>query len=146
MKLSDMFSNLARNAEELEKRVAKWQEDLGNRNDDLMSNARKWRDQAGQRQADLNEKVKGYFDDANEQVKAQWEKAKSDWDGEVAKMQAKGEEMRQAASNMQEDDMADWTEAYAANMVAYAQQVQDEASNAVAAATEARAKAQKDKA
>ena len=50
-------------------------------------------------------------------------------------------DMRAQAQNMHDEDMADWSEAYAANMVAYAQQIQDEASNAVAAAAEARAKA-----
>ena len=40
------------------------------------------------------------------------------------------------------EDYADWSEAYAANMVAYAQSMQDEASTAVAAAAEARAKAE----
>lgn len=141
MKLSDMFASLSRGAQDLEKRVEKWQQDMASRSGDLMENARKWREQAEARQADLNQQIKGYFDDASDEVKAQWDKAKTDWDAEVAKIRAKGEEMRQAASHMQHEDVADWSEAYAANMVAYAQQVQEEAANAVAAAAQARARA-----
>lgn len=143
MKLSDMFASLARNAQDFEKRVEKWQEDFRDRGEDMMDSAKRWRETAEQRQQDLDAQIKGYFNDASEQVKAQWSTAKGDWDKEVEKIKAKGEEMRVAAKGMHEEDVADWSEAYAANMVAYAQQVQEEASKAVAAAAEARGKAGK---
>ena len=145
MKLSDMFSSLATSAKDFEKRLATWQEDLSNRSEDLMKSAKQWRDQASERQADLDQQIKTYFEDASDEVKSQWNKSKADWDAEVARIRAKGEEMRQAASTMHAEDVADWSEAYAANMVAYAQQTQEEASKAVAAAAEARAKAKAQK-
>ncbi|MFD1882376.1 hypothetical protein [Paracoccus pacificus] len=146
MKLSDMFASLARNAQSFEKKVAQWQEDLSDRSDELMASAKQWRESAEQRQKDLDQQIKGYFDDASEQVKAQWAKSKADWDKDVDRIKAKAEEMRVAAKDMHEEDVADWSEAYAANMVAYAQQAQEEASKAVAAAAEARAKADSKKA
>lgn len=141
MKLSDMFASLSRNAQEFEKRAAKWQEDLGNRSEEMIEGAKSWFANAQKRDEDLQAQVKDYFNDASEQVRAQWTAAKTEWDGEVAKLKAKGEEVRKKAETMHAEDTADWYEAYAANMVAYAQQVQDEAANAVAAANEARAKA-----
>lgn len=63
------------------------------------------------------------------------------WDEEVGKVKAKAEELRKAAVQMNDEDTADWYEAYAANMTNYAKQMQEEASQAVAAAAEARAKA-----
>lgn len=145
MKLSDMFASLSRNAQELEKRAAKWQEDLGNRSDEMVQSAKAWIADAQKRDDDLKAQVKDYFNDASDQVKAQWEAAKTEWDGDVATLKAKGEEMRKKAESMHAEDTADWYEAYAANMVAYAQQVQDEAAKAVAAANEARAKAENTK-
>ncbi|WBU61824.1 hypothetical protein [Paracoccus albus] len=142
MKLSDMFATLSRNAQEFEKRAAKWQEELGNRSEEMIDSAKTWMANAQKRDDDLKAQVKDYFNDASDQVKAQWETAKTEWDGEVAKLKAKSEEVRKKAETMQAEDTADWYEAYAANMVAYAQQVQDEAANAVAAANEARAKAE----
>ena len=59
----------------------------------------------------------------------------------MAELKKKAAEMRSKAETMQAGETADWYEAYAANMVNYAQQMQEEASNAVAAAAEARAKA-----
>ena len=146
MRLSDMFASLSRSAQDFEKRIDKWQKDLAERGDELQASAKKWRESAEERQKELDAQIKGYFNDASEQVKAQWNKAKTDWDADVAKLKAKGEEMRQAVAQMHDEDVADWSEAYAANMVAYAQQVQEEASNAVAAAAEARAKAKSAKA
>ncbi|MDB6181497.1 hypothetical protein [Paracoccus fistulariae] len=145
MKLSEMFSSLARNAQDFEKRLDEWQKDLSNRGDELKASAKQWYESAEQRQKELDAEINTYFEDASEQVKSQWNKAKADWDVEVAKIRAKGEEMRQAAKDMHEEDVADWSEAYAANMVSYAQQVQEEASKAVAAAAEARAKANESK-
>ena len=141
MKLSDMFASLSRNAQDLEKRAAKWQEELGNRSSEMVESAKGLLADAQKRDDDLKAQVKDYFNDASEQVKAQWATAKAEWDSEAAKLKAKGEEVRKKAETMHAEDNADWYEAYAANMVAYAQQVQDEAANAVAAANAARAKA-----
>lgn len=146
MKLSEMLASLSRNAQEFEKRAAKWQDEMKDKSDEMVKSAKDWYASAGDRQKDLEAQIQGYFDDASDQVKAQWSKAQTDWDAEVARLRAKSEEMRQAAKDMHEEDVADWSEAYAAHMVSYAQQVQEEASKAVAAAAEARAKADAGKA
>lgn len=141
MKLSDMFASLSRSAQDFEKRIDVWQADLSKKGNELAENARKWREDAEKRQSDLNDQITKYFDDADDKVKAQWEQAKTEWDGQIATLRTKAEDVRKKAVSMNAEDTADWYEAYAANMVSYAQQVQDEASNAVAAAAEARAKA-----
>lgn len=140
MKLSDMFTNLAENARSFEKRVGEWQEQMNSKNDDMMDSARKWQDAAMQRQDEMNKQMQSFMDDASENVRSQWEVMQSAWEEQFQKMRGKGEEMRTAANNLKGGDFADWTEAYAAQMVAFAQKMQDEAANAIAAATEARAK------
>ena len=146
MKLSDMFASLSRNAQDLEKRAAKWQEELGNRSSEMVESAKGWLADAQKRDDDLKAQVKDYFNDASEQVKAQWATAKAEWDSEAAKLKAKGEEVRKKAETMHAEDNADWYEAYAANMVALAKRSEQEATSAIAAAIEARAKADAKKA
>lgn len=139
MKLSEMFATLAKNAQDMESRVSEWEKDLNSKSGELLGNAKTWLASAQKRDEELKAKVADYMKDANEQVKAQWAKTQADWDSEVARLQAKASEAREKATQMQAQQAADWYEAYAAQMVAYAQRVQDEASNAVAAATKARA-------
>ena len=141
MKLSDMFASLSRSAQDFEKKIDVWQADLSKKGNELAESAKKWREQAEQRQSDLNDQITKYFDDADEKVKAQWAESKAEWDKQIATLRGKAEDVRKKAVAMNAEDTADWYEAYAANMVSYAQQVQDEASNAVASAAEARVKA-----
>ncbi len=141
MKLSDMFASLSRSAQDFEKRIEVWQADLSKKGNELAESAKTWREQAEQRQTELNAQINKYFDDADEKVKAQWAEAKTEWDKQIANLRSKAEDVRKKAVAMNAEDTADWYEAYAANMVSYAQQVQDEASNAVATAAEARVKA-----
>lgn len=138
MKLSDMFSTLAENARTFEQRAAEWQDDMSARNDEMMAGARKWQETALQRQDELNAQMRGYFEEANENVRTQWQTMQSAWEEQFQKMREKGEEMREQA--LKSGHFPDWAEAYAAQMVAFAQKMQDEASTAIAAATEARAK------
>ncbi|SIS66822.1 hypothetical protein [Paracoccus saliphilus] len=138
MKLSDMFSSLAENARSFEERVSEWQEQMNAQGDDMMASARKWQEATMQRQEELNKQMQGYFDEAGENVRTQWETMQSAWEEQFQTMQKKGEEMR--ASAMKSGNFADWAEAYAAQMVTFAQKMQDEAANAIAAATEARGK------
>ena len=142
MKLSDLFTNLADGARNFEGRVKKWQEDLEAKNDELEAGARRWQEDAAKRQEELKQKVQGYLDDASDNVRAQWAKMEAGWDKQVAETKAKALEFRDKVDASDAEDYADWSEAYAANMVSYAQQMQDEASNAVAAAAEARARAE----
>lgn len=140
LKLSDMFSSLAENARSFEKRVGEWQEQMASRNDDMLDGARKWQEAAKQRQEELNKQIQTFMDEANENVRSQWQVMQTAWEEQFEKMRQKGEEMRTAANNLKGNEFADWTEAYAAQMVAFAQKMQDEAANAIAAATEARGK------
>lgn len=136
MKLSDMFSNLAENARDFEERATEWQAQFTNSNEDMMVSARKWQETAMQRQEEMNKQMQGYFEEANENVRNQWQSMQTAWEEQFRKMQEKGEEMRAAATKS--GNFPDWAEAYAAQMVAFAQKMQDEAANAIAAATEAR--------
>ncbi|MCF3974780.1 hypothetical protein [Paracoccus salsus] len=138
MKLSDMFSTLADNARSFEKRAAEWQDQISSRNDEMMASAQKWQETALQRQDEMNKQMRSYFENANENVREQWEAMQAAWEEQFQKMREKGEEMRESAAKG--GQFPDWAEAYAAQMVAFAQKMQDEASNAIAAATEARAK------
>lgn len=138
MKLSDMFSTLAENARTYEKRVAEWQDEITSRNDEMMASARKWQETAVERQDEMNRQIRGYFDEAGENVRNQWQTMQTAWEDQFQKMRDKAEEMRAAA--LKTGKLPEWAEAYAAQMVGFAQKMQDEAANAVAAATEARGK------
>ena len=143
MKLSDMFSTLADNARTFEKRASEWQDEMSSRNDEMTASARKWQETAMQRQEEMNSQIRGYFEQANENVRSQWQTMQKAWEDQFRKMQEKGEEMREQAKKS--GQFPDWAEAYAAQMVSFAQKMQDEASNAIAAATEARAEDKKKK-
>lgn len=134
MKLSDMFSTLAENARTYEQRVTEWQGMTG-QNNEMMNSARKWQETAMQRQEDMNRQIRGYFEEAGENVRQQWQTMQSAWEDQFQKMREKGEEMRAAAKKS--GHFPEWAEAYAAQMVGFAQKMQDEAANAIAAATEA---------
>lgn len=141
MKFSDMFANLADNARQFEERAAEWQNEMNSRNDDMMTSARKWQETAMQRQEEMNAQMRSYFEDAGENVRNQWQVMQSAWEEQFQKIREKGDEMREQAKKG--GHFPDWAEAYAAQMMSFAQRMQDEASNAIAAATEARAKGSK---
>lgn len=138
MKLSDMFSTLADNARLYEQRVTEWQDQMTSRNDEMMASARKWQETAMQRQDEMNRQFRGYFEEAGENVRQQWQSMQTAWEDQFQKMREKGEEMRAMATKS--GHFPEWAEAYAAQMVSFAQKMQDEATNAIAAATEARGK------
>lgn len=139
MKLSDMFSTLTENARAYEKRVNEWQEMTG-QNNEMMNTARKWQETAMQRQEDMNQQIRGYFEEAGENVRQQWQTMQAAWEEQFQKMREKGEEMRDAAKSS--GHFPEWAEAYAAQMVGFAQKMQDEAANAIAVATEAKGRNQ----
>ncbi len=144
MKLSDMFAQLAENARTFEKRAEEWQNELSSRNEELMASARKWQETAKQRQEELNKQMQRYFEEAGEKVREQWKTMQTSWEEQFEQLRKKGEEMREQAKKG--GYLPDWAEAYAAQMVSFAQKMQDEAANAMAAATEARAKESDEKA
>ena len=138
MKFSDMFATLADNARRMEERAAEWQNQMNVKNDEMMASTRKWQETALQRQDVMNAQMRSYFEEAGENVRGQLQVMQSAWEEKFQKMREKSEEMREQA--MKGGHFPDWAEAYAAQMVSFAQRMQDEASNAIAAATEARAK------
>lgn len=138
MKLSDMFSTLAENARTYEQRMAEWQDQMNVRNEEMMSSARKWQETTMQRQDEMNRQIRSYFEEAGENVRSQWQTMQSAWEDQFQKMREKGEEMRAAATKS--GHFPEWAEAYAAQMVGFAQKMQDEAASAIATATEARSK------
>ncbi len=134
MKLSDMFAQLAENARSFEQRAAEWQDEMTK--GDAMAGFRKWQETAMQRQDEMNKQIQAHFEQAGENARKQWEAMQGVWEEHFQMMRQKGEEMREAA--MKGGYLPDWAEAYAAQMVSFAQKMQDEAGKAVAAATEAK--------
>jgi hypothetical protein len=145
MKLSDMFSSLAENARAFEERSSTWQSELTARNEEMMSGIKKWQDSATERQDQMQKQMKEYFDQAGDGARTQWETMQKSWEDHLATMKSRGEDKRASASKLKGGDFAAWSEAYAAQMVSFAQKMQDEATNAIASATEARAKTTKKK-
>ncbi|MFN3526857.1 MAG: hypothetical protein ACK4YU_12265 [Paracoccus sp. (in: a-proteobacteria)] len=143
MKMSDMFAMLADNARAFEQRMGSWQEEMSKNGENAMEQARKWQETAKERQEEVNSQIRAHMETANEQVRSQWQKMQSGWEEQFEKMRAQGEEMRAAAMKMSGgkdgQGFADWTEAYAAQMVSFAQKMQGEAAEAITRATEARA-------
>lgn len=136
MKLSDMFSTLAENARTYEQRMAEWQASMSGGNGDMMAGARKWQETAMQRQDEMNRQMRSYFEAAGDNARQQWQTMQAAWDEQFQKMREKGEEMRAAATKS--GHFPEWAEAYAAQMVGFAQKMQDEAATAIATATNAR--------
>lgn len=144
MKMSDMFAMLAENARSFEERMGAWQAEMSKSSESAMQQARDWQESAAKRQEEVNQQIRAHMETAGEQVRAQWQKMQAGWEEQFEKMRAQGEEMRSAAMKMpggqDGQGFADWAEAYAAQMVSFAQKIQGEAAEAIARATEARAK------
>ncbi len=138
MKLSDMFSTLAENARSYEQRMNEWQTEMTARNNEMLASAGKWQETAMQRQDEMNRQIRGYFEQAGENVRSQWQAMQTAWEDQFQQMRQKSEEMRAAA--VRAGTFPEWAEAYAAQMVGFAQKMQDEAASAIAAATEAKGK------
>lgn len=145
MKLSDMFASLSRGAQDLEKRMGEWEQDLSKRGAEWMESGKQWLAEAQKRDDDIAAQMKGYVDQASDAVKAQWANAQQDWDAEVVRVRGMAEKLRADAAAMTTKERAEWAEAYAAQMVNFAQKMQEEAGKAVAEAGQARAKADETK-
>jgi len=145
MKLSDMFASLSRGAQDLEKRMGEWEKDLSARGSEWMESGKQWLAEAQTRDDEIAAQMKGYVDQASDAVKAQWAKAQKDWDAEVVRVRGMAENLRADAAKMTANERAEWAEAYAAQMVNFAQKMQEEAGKAVAEAGQARAKSDETK-
>lgn len=144
MKFSDMFAMLAQNARVFEERMGAWQTEMTKNSEEAMEQARKWQEGAAQRQEEVNQQIRAHMEQASEQVRNQWTQMQSTWESQFDKLRQQGEEMRSAAMKAGDgkggSGFADWSEAYAAQMVSFAQKMQGEAANAIVRATEARGK------
>jgi hypothetical protein len=141
MKLSDMFSSLSRGAQDLEKRMGEWENDLSQRSAEWMASGRQWLADAQKRDDEISTQMKDYVENASDMVKEQWAKAQKDWDSEVTRVRGMADKLRADAAQMTANERAEWSEAYAAQMVNFAAKMQEEAGKAVAEASQARAKA-----
>ena len=142
MKMSDMFAMLAQNARVFEERMGAWQAEMSRNSEEAMEQARKWQESAVQRQEEVNQQLRSHMEQASEQVRNQWTQMQAAWETQFERLRQQGEEMRAQAMKMgggkDGAGFADWAEAYAAQMVAFAQKMQGEAADAIARATEAR--------
>lgn len=142
MKLSDMFASLSRGAQDMEKRMGEWEKDLSQRGSEWWESGKQWLAEAQKREDAIADQMKGYVDQASEQVKAQWAKAQKDWDAEVVRVKGMADNLRADAAKLTATERAEWSEAYAAQMVNFAQKMQEQAGKAIAEAAQARAKAE----
>lgn len=144
MKMSDMFAMLAQNARVFEERMGAWQAEMSKNSEEAMEQARKWQESAVERQEEVNKQLRSHMEQASEQVRSQWTQMQSAWEGQFERLRKQGEDMRAQAMKMSGGKggpaFADWAEAYAAQMVSFAQKMQGEAADAIAQATEARSK------
>ncbi|MFC0199077.1 hypothetical protein [Paracoccus rhizosphaerae] len=146
MKLSDMLTALADNTRNFEERMEAWQAAMTKNSEEAMDQARKWQESAMQRQEEMNRQIRAHMEGTSDTVRSQWQQMQQAWESQFETLQKQGEEMRTNAMKMGGTDgkgFADWAEAYAAQMVGFAQKMQSEAASAIATATEARNKSGK---
>ncbi|RJL01825.1 hypothetical protein D3P06_12080 [Paracoccus aestuarii] len=147
MILPEMLKMLTNNARQFQERMAEWQAAMAEGQDKAMEQARQWQAQAMQQQQEVNARLMDQMEGAGEAMQAQWQQMQKAWEDQFATMQKQGEEMRakalSATGGKGGNAFADWAETYAAQMVAFTQKMQGEAANAIATATEARAKSRK---
>ncbi len=141
MKLSTMLSDLAKRSRDLEKQADAWSKQLDKEGKKLSASLQAWMDGQKAREEELKGQVAAYLSSAGEQVRSAWKEGEESWNAEVARLRQMATEAQSKAAARSKDGAADLYEAYAAHAVAFAQKAQDEASKAVAAAAEARAKA-----
>lgn len=147
MILPDMLKTLTDNARQFQDRLTEWQAAMAKGQEEAMEQARKWQSSAMQQQQEVNAQIVAQMEGASETMKGQWQQMQKAWEDQFAAMQKQGEEMRakamSATGGSGSSAFADWTETYAAQMVAFTQKMQGEAANAIATATEARGKGSK---
>ncbi len=142
MKLSEMFASLSRGAQDLEQRMGEWEKDFSQRSAEWVESGKQWLADAQKRDDEMTAQLKGYVDQSSEQVKMQWAKAQKDWDAEADRVRGMADSLRADAARMSANERAEWSEAYAAQMVNFAQKMQEQAGKAIAEAAEARARAE----
>ncbi len=141
MKLSDLLDSLTDGARKLEAQLDDWQKSLSVQGEEAVAKAKEWQKTAEARGEEWSKQFRAYADNVDDDLKKQWDKIQSGFDTQMTAARAQADEWRSKAESADAETTAKWHEAYAANMVALAKRAEEEASKAIAGATEARAKA-----
>ena len=146
MKLSDLLQSLTEGTRNFESQLDEWNKDLAAKSNELMAKAEEWQKTADQRSKEWGAQFMAYSNTVDADLKSEWAKLQTSMDGKVQELRQQASQWRAQAEKKDAETAAKWYEAYAANMVALAKRTEQEAAAAIAAAVEARAKADAKKA
>ena len=141
MKLSDMLQSLTEGTRKFEAQMDEWSKDLTAKGNELMGKADEWQKSAEQRSKEWSDQLTAYANGVDADLKTEWTKLQDSVDTQVAALRKQASDWRAEAEKKDAVTAAKWHEAYAANMVALAKRTEQEAAGAIAAAIDARAKA-----
>ena len=146
MKLSDLLQSLTEGTRKFEAQLDEWSKDMAVKSDALMAKAEAWQKSADQRSKEWADQLTAYSNGVDAELKSEWTKLQTNVDTQVDVWRKQAADWRVEAEKKDAETAAKWYEAYAANMVALAKRSEQEATSAIAAAIEARAKADAKKA
>ena len=141
MKLSDLLQSLTEGTRKFEAQLDEWSKDMAVKSDALMAKAEAWQKSADQRSKEWADQLTAYSNGVDAELKSEWTKLQDNVDTQVDAWRKQAADWRVEAEKKDAETAAKWYEAYAANMVALAKRSEQEAASAIAAAIEARAKA-----
>ena len=146
MKLSDLLQSLTEGTRKFEAQLDEWSKDMALKSDALKAKAEEWQKSADQRSKEWTAQLTTYSNGVDAELKSEWTKLQTNVDTQVDVWRKQAADWRVEAEKKDAETAAKWYEAYAANMVALAKRSEQEATSAIAAAIEARAKADAKKA
>ena len=141
MSLSDLLTSLADNARKFETQLDAWNKSLTAQGDEILAKTKEWQKTSERHSEEWTAQFKAYAEGIDGDLKSRWAKLQSDAEAQVEVARKRAEEWRAEAEKKDAETRATWYEAYAANLAAIAQRSEEEASKAIAAAADARAKA-----
>lgn len=143
MKISDLLTSLAGSAKNLETQMDEWNKSLSAQGDQALAKVKEWQQAAERRDEEWKAQFKVYANDVDAGLKKQWTELQTGFDTHMETVRKQAAAWRSEAEQKDAQTRADWYEAYAANMVSIAKRTEQEATAAIAAAAEARAKTNK---
>lgn len=146
MKISDLLQSLTEGTRNFESQLDEWNKGLTAKGNELMAKADEWQKSADQRTKEWATQLTAYSNGVDADLKAEWTKLQQNVDTQVQTLRDQANAWRAEAEKKDAVTAAKWYEAYAANMVALAKRTEQEAASAIAAAIDARAKADAKKA
>lgn len=146
MKLSDLLQSLTEGTRKFEAQLDEWSKDMALKSDALKAKAEEWQKSADQRSKEWAAQLTAYSNGVDAELKSEWTKLQNNVDTQVDTWRKQASDWHAEAEKKDAETAAKWYEAYAANMVALAKRSEQEATSAIAAAIEARAKADAKKA